>query len=98
MVWVPAGQSTFEPGTEYEIPGTPGDPISIPCRFHLGGVKEFSNEDNKVVRQKGTIRCDAGVQLPDPGQLVKVVDGAIVHFEGRIMDVFRGQLSHRLDV
>jgi hypothetical protein len=118
MTWNLPGESTTEPGTGYEIPGVPGITKAVECRFYLGGLKEFKNEDNKVVQQKGKIRVDAGSELPLVGSKVKVyevaellsgdsvltVNGATifvtgpVHFEGRIMDIYRGQLTWRLDV
>lgn len=117
MTWTPI-ESATEPGTGYEIPGVPGNPIAVLCRFYLGGIKEFRNEDNSVIRQKGRIRLDAGSHMPKVGEPVKVYEtepitiggnilvvggqqvqvSSIVHFEGRIMDVFRGQLSWRCDV
>lgn len=118
MTWNLPGESTTEPGTGYEIPGVPGITKAVECRFYLGGIKEFKNEDNAVVRQKGKIRVDAGSELPILGQTVKVYEvsalqsgGSVVtvngetvfisgpvHFTGRIMDIYRGQLTWRLDV
>lgn len=118
MTWHLPGTSTTEPGTGYEIPGVPGITKAVECRFYLGGIKEFKNEDNTVVQQRGKIRVDAGSELPEARQIVKIyevssleVGGSVVtvngetvfvtgpvHFEGRIMDIYRGQLTWRLDV
>jgi len=86
----------------YPIPETPGLAKEIPCRFHLGSngaTKTFKNEDSTVVNQVGTIRCDAG-EIPEVGGKVEVVDkeSGYVHFDGIIRAVFKGQLSHRLEV
>jgi hypothetical protein len=95
MKWLAAGTPGGEdPATGYPLPGTPGVKVSIPCRFHLGGVKQFKNQDNTVVNQVGTIRCDAGVALPEVGQLIEVVG----QFKGPVKDVYRGQLTYRIDV
>ena len=94
MTWTTRGESTTDPDTGYEIPGVPGETKSVPCRFHLGGIKEFRNEDNTVVQQKGRIRIDVGIEIPEIGQTVNVIG----HFQGVIRDVFKGQLSWRLDV
>lgn len=86
----------------YDIPGEPGTSKEVPCRFHSGGgqlvVKTFLLDDGTTTQQKGTIRLDAGVELPDRSQQIEVVDGSTVVFSGKVMDVFRGQLSHRIDV
>ncbi|MCY1535763.1 hypothetical protein D9M68_711820 [compost metagenome] len=67
---------------------------SVKCHWHLGGTKEFKNEDNTVVKQIGRIRIDADSDLPEVGQKVEVVG----HFEGIVRDVYKGQLSWRIDV
>lgn len=78
----------------YPIPGIPGQPMVTPCRFHLGGNKEYKNEDSTIVNQIGTIRVDAEQEIPEAGMFV-VVEG---HFQGIIKAVYRGQLSHRIEV
>lgn len=118
MTWTPRAESTFEPGTNFEIPGIPLAPKAVECRFHLGGIKEFRNEDNVATLQKGSIRMDAYSELPGVGEPVKIYEVSLlltggsvvtvtgdivniigtVHFEGRIMDVYRGQLTYRADV
>ncbi|MBB6109715.1 hypothetical protein SAMN05421821_105133 [Mucilaginibacter lappiensis] len=80
--------------TGYPLPGIPGIAKSVPCRFHLGGVKVFKNKDNTTVNQTGQIRLDAGVDLPEVGDQIEVVG----QFKGKVQDVYRGQLSHRIDV
>jgi hypothetical protein len=94
LTWAIMGESTFEPGTGYEIPGQTGEAVSIPCRFHLGGIKEFRNEDNTVVKQIGRIRVDKGSQMPVIGQTIDVPG----HFNGQVRDIYKGQLSWRIDV
>lgn len=89
----PAG----EPGDDengYPTPGTPGSVVQMPCRWHLGGNKEYRNEDNGVTMQKGRIRIDKGVELPEVGQEVEVLG----HFKGVVKDIYRGQISWRIDV
>jgi hypothetical protein len=104
MLWTPTNPSTTEPGTGNEIPGAPGETIAVPCRFYLGGTKVFKNEDSTDVQQKGKIRLDAGVKLPAVGVEITVTDvydplkPEVIHFQGRVMDVYRGQLSYRIDV
>lgn len=94
MTWTPMSPSTTESGTGYEIPGIPLPQKSVACRFHLGGIKTFRNEDNAVVNQIGRIRVDLDSEMPNVGQLV-IIQG---HFKGVIKGIFRGQLSWRLDV
>lgn len=98
MKWTPMSPSTIEAGTGYEIPGVPGEPIEVPCGYHDGGVKEFKNEDNKVVLQKGFIRLDVGSGLPDLFHPIKIYSGTELVFEGKVMNIFRGQLTQRIDV
>lgn len=95
MNWkTPGGDSTKNSITGDFIAGTPGIDKSVSCRFHSGGTKEYVNEDNTVVKQKGRIRVDAGVEIPEKGQTVEVVG----QFTGIIRDIYKGQLSWRLDV
>jgi hypothetical protein len=95
MNWVTAGVPTGEdPATGYPLPQAPGEPRSVACRFHLGGTKVFRNEDSTEVNQIGRIRLDAGIELPEPGQIIEVVG----QFKGKVQDVYRGQLSSRIDV
>lgn len=103
MTWIPMGESTTEPGTGYEIPGVPGVPKAVACRFHLGGTKTFRNEDNTVVNQVGRIRVEVGSEMPPLRHLVSVTEVTesgeeIEHFKGRIQDIYHGQLKWRLDV
>lgn len=104
MTWTPMSPSAIEPGTGNEIPGSPGDPVAVVCRFHLGGTKMFRNEDSTEVQQKGKIRLDAGTRLPEVGVEIVVMDifnplkQQATHFKGRVMDVYRGQESYRIDV
>lgn len=95
MNWVTAGTAGGEdPVTGYPLPGTPGEARSTPCHFQLGGVRVFKNQDNTEVQQIGRIRLDAGVELPEVGSIVEVVG----QFSGLVRDVYRGQLSYRIDV
>jgi hypothetical protein len=95
MNWVTAGTPAGEdPETGYPIPAAPGEQKSVPCRFHLGGTKVFRNEDSNQINQIGKIRLDAGVDLPEVGQMIEVVG----QFKGKVQDIYRGQLSYRIDV
>nr|MBB6149486.1 hypothetical protein [Mucilaginibacter sp. SP1R1] len=95
MNWVTAGGAvTVDPLTGYPIPGAPGVAKSVPCRFHLGGVKIFKNQDNTTINQVGRIRLDAGVELPQVGQIIDIPG----QFNGKVQDIYRGQLSYRIDV
>lgn len=98
MKWTPMSPSSKEPGTGYEIPGVPGEPIEVPCGYHDGGIKEFKNEDNKVIIQKGIIRLDVGSAMPDLYHPVKVFGNTGLVFDGKVMNIFRGQLTWRIDV
>lgn len=86
--------ATTDPVTGYPIPGTPGEARSVPCRFYLGGIKEFKNEDNTVTRQVGRIRLDAGSDMPLIGQVIDIPG----QFNGQVRDIYRGQLTWRIDV
>lgn len=35
MTWIPAGQSTTDPVTGYQIDGAPGNEKAVMCRCHL---------------------------------------------------------------
>ncbi|WP_114937574.1 hypothetical protein [Mucilaginibacter endophyticus] len=95
MNWVTAGTPAGEdPTTGYPLPPIPGEPKSVSCRFHLGGTRIFKNQDSVEVNQIGRIRLDAGIELPDVGQMIEVVG----QFTGKVQDVYRGQLSSRIDV
>jgi hypothetical protein len=95
LKWVTAGTAGGEdPATGFPIEGLSGIGVQIPCRFHLGGVKVFKNQDNTEVAQVGTIRLDTGVELPEVGAQIEVPG----HFAGQVKDVYRGQLSYRIDV
>lgn len=67
---------------------------SVECHWHLGGTKEFRNEDNTVSKQLGRIRLDVGSELPEVGQMVEIEE----HFKGIVRDIYKGQLSWRIDV
>jgi hypothetical protein len=93
--WTTAGTAGGEdPTTGYPIEGIPGAPMEVPCRFHLGGIKVLKNQDNTEVAQVGTIRLDAAVELPQVGAQIEVPN----HYKGTVKDVYRGQLSSRIDV
>jgi hypothetical protein len=95
MNWTTAGTAGGEDDTTgYPLPGTPGESVSVPCRFHLGGIRVFKNQDNSEVNQIGRIRVDVGSDMPLIGQRVDVPG----QFNGVIRDIYRGQLSWRLDV
>lgn len=95
LIWTTAGTAGGEdPQTGYPIEGLSGEEKSVPCRFHLGGVKVFKNQDSSEVAQVGSIRVDAGVDLPEVGAMIEVPG----YYKGTVKDVYRGQLSHRIDV
>jgi hypothetical protein len=95
LKWTTAGTPGGEdPVTGYPLPPTPGVDMQVPCRFYLGGVKQFKNQDNTVVNQIGRIRLDAGVELPAIGDMIEIPG----QFTGKVQDVYRGQLSYRIDV
>lgn len=103
MIWsTPAGEATFDPITEYPIPGTPGSEQITPCRFHdsMGRGKVYKNEDSTESVQVGTIRLDAGVDLPSKGSMVVVKDeDERVIYEGTVKEVpYRGTMSSRVEV
>ncbi len=94
MTWTTPDGEPSEDENGYPVPGSPGEIKEIPCHWHLGGNKEYRNEDNRITRQKGRIRIDVGVEMPEVGQEVEVVG----HFKGEVKDIYRGQLSWRIDV
>lgn len=95
MLWVTNSQpGGVDNSTGYPLPDIPGQAIETPCRFHLGGTKIFKNEDSSEVAQVGSIRLDAGNSLPVPGSKIEVVG----HFSGVVRSIYRGQISHRIDV
>lgn len=71
-----------------------GMSFSTPCRFHLGSDKTYINENMVVVEYAGTIRVNPGSKVPLPGQFV-IIPG---QFNGRIKQIYRGQLTWRIDV
>jgi hypothetical protein len=95
LIWTTAGTAGGEdPESGYPIEGLSGVEMEVPCRFHLGGVRIFRNQDNIEVAQVGTIRLDSGVELPEVGAVIEVLG----HYKGKVKDVYRGQLSSRIDV
>jgi len=95
MTWImPGTPGGTDPETGYPLPDEPGIALEVPCRFHLGGTNVFKNEDSTDVNQIGSIRIDAGQTLPLPGTHVEVLD----HFDGIVRAVYKGQLTHRIDV
>ncbi|RQO79137.1 hypothetical protein DBR40_05300 [Pedobacter sp. KBW01] len=98
LKWIqPGTPGGTNPETGYPLPDQPGQAMEIPCRFHLatnGAIKTFKNEDSTIVNQVGTIRVDAGQELPQVDTII-TVEG---HFIGPVRAIFRGQLSHRIEV
>ena len=90
LSWTTPGTPGGEDENGFPIPGTPGSLIELPGRFVAGGTKSFKNEDSVEVQQKGRIRFDAGGPFPLQFQIVKVVEGDMVHFEGPAMEVYTG--------
>lgn len=94
MIWRTKDGPSGETPEGYPLPGIPGIVIETPCRFHLGGNKEFKNEDSNIVKQVGTIRLDPSVELPEEGMSINIPD----YFSGIVRGVFKGQLSSRIEV
>lgn len=95
MQWQTQGvESVYNPATgEYSEP-IPGELVQRKCRFHLGGTKVYKNQDSTDVNQVGTIRLDAGGLMPSVNDTVNVIG----HFTGKVREVYRGQLSWRIEV
>ncbi|NII81745.1 MULTISPECIES: hypothetical protein [unclassified Pedobacter] len=94
---IPGAPGGQDPDTGYPLPDDPGQSIEVPCRFHLasnGAMKTFKNEDSTIINQVGTIRVDAGQTIPEVNMIVNV-EG---HFKGPVRAIYRGQLSHRIEV
>jgi len=102
LKWTVQSEPQTDPETGYPVPGTDVQTFEVPCRFHSGGgssgSKEYRNEDNTVVMQKGRIRMDAGGNMPEVGQMVTVVEGDYVHFSGPVRETYRGQKTWRVEV
>jgi transcription antitermination factor NusG len=97
LKWRTLDSPSGETPEGYPIPGTPGEDKEIGCRFHLESSKVYKNEDSTEVAQVGQIRCNVCI-IPQVGQMVQVVEGDYVHFSGIVREVFKGQLSYRLEV
>lgn len=94
---VPGTEPQTDPETGFPIP-TEDITMSVPCRYHSENGKQFTNEVNQPVFQKGRIRFVKGSQMPSLYENIKVTDGDVVVFEGPVMEVYRGQLGCRCDV
>lgn len=96
MKWNRLGADSEFTEEGYPLEAPLGGEMFTPCRFYLpskGAVKTYKNEDSTVSEQSGTIRCDVG-EIPEVGQEVEVFG----HFKGIVRAVYKGQLSHRIEV
>lgn len=91
------GEATKDENGDVVV-GAPGVEQEVPCRFHLLSAKEIANQQNSPVKYSGLIRLDAGVGLPEIDTQITVNEGEIIHYSGLVKDIFRGQLSYRIDV
>lgn len=88
------GESTEDPVIGYPIPGTPGEDIEQPCRFHPDRSKMLKNEDSTEILQVGKIRLSKGDAVPHLWASVLVVDEAGNEvYSGTVKNRFVGQLS-----
>ncbi|MEJ2905089.1 hypothetical protein WAE58_21770 [Pedobacter panaciterrae] len=96
--WTLSGnESPNDPVTGFPV-ATDDVIISVPCRYHSTTGKQFNNELNQIVLQKGRIRFDNESEMPSVYKNIKVTDAGVVIFEGSVMEVYRGQLGCRCDV
>lgn len=91
------GEATKDENGDVVV-GAPGVEMEVPCRFHLLSAKEIANQQSSPVKYSGLIRLNTGVELPAVGTQITVVEGEIIHYSGLVKDIFRGQLSYRIDV
>ena len=94
MTWTAAGETVEDPETGYPMPGGTGEAKAVPCRFHLGGIKVFKNQDSTESNQVGTIRVDAGSDTPMVNQIIDIPG----QFNGPVRQIYHGQLTWRLEV
>ncbi|RZJ90973.1 MAG: hypothetical protein EOO20_06585 [Chryseobacterium sp.] len=78
----------------YPIPGTPGQDVEQPCRFHPDRSKMLKNEDSTEILQVGKIRLSKGDAVPHLWAKVLVIDDAGNEvYSGTVKNRFVGQLS-----
>jgi hypothetical protein len=100
LTYTTAGITGGEDENGFPIEGTPGELVSVPCRFHQDSSKVFKNEDSTETAQVGRIRLDAGVAVPEVGTDVTVVNARslAVQFKGKVRERYEAQMSGRLEV
>jgi hypothetical protein len=94
---VPGTGPTEDPATGFPIENL-GVTKTAKCRFHPENKRQFVNQANENVIQKGRIRFDVGSEMPDVYTHVVVTDGDRVIFAGPVLEPYRGQLGYRCDV
>lgn len=94
LIWQSGTSGGIDLNTGYALPDVPGVQMQIECRYKLKTSRTYMLDDGTTVEQNGSIRLDVGVELPQLGQEVEVPG----YFKGKVMDIYRGQLSYRVDV
>ncbi|RZM10380.1 MAG: hypothetical protein EOO88_48235 [Pedobacter sp.] len=94
LKWNAPGTPAGETPEGYPIPGTPGEEVEQPCRFHSDRSKMLKNEDSTEILQVGKIRLSKGDAVPHLWASVLVVDEAGNEvYSGTVKNRFVGQLS-----
>ncbi|MCX3266543.1 hypothetical protein [Pedobacter agri] len=94
LKWRTLDGSAGETPEGYPIPGTPGEDVEQPCRFHPDRSKMLKNEDSTEILQVGKIRLSKGDAVPHLWANVLVIDDAGNEvYSGTVKNRFVGQLS-----
>lgn len=97
VTWTLPGAGPTEDENGMPLPDS-GTVMTAKCRFHPESKKQMKNEANDAVMQSGRIRFNTGSEMPDVYTHVTVKDGDRVIFEGKVLEVYRGQKGYRCDV
>ncbi|RZK67654.1 MAG: hypothetical protein EOO95_02240 [Pedobacter sp.] len=94
LKWRTLDAEAGETAEGYPIPGTRGEEVEQPCRFHPDRSKMLKNEDSTEILQVGKIRLSKGDAVPHLWASVLVHDEAGNEvYSGTVKNRFVGQLS-----
>ena len=105
MSWTgPGTPATVDPVTGFPVPGTPGETVTVQCRYENFGLtnrREWTGEDGKTIWQRGTVYVKFGEPVPAKFEHVTVADPEqdnYLEFEGPVLNVYTGQLNTTIAV
>lgn len=96
LTWRQEGIPDIQDGEGNIIPGTPGDEVSVMCRYEnflQTNSREFTGRDGRTVLARGKILVKFGESIPPRFFVGVVTTNGVEIYRGEVINPYEGQMN-----